>query len=167
MVTLTSSQSLQLPPLTGNLCHKTGHRGVCHTRGELECVWVQAPAAVVRERLHVRCAQTWACEARGQRPRTLPYQVLCLTSQMTHPPSPLPSAADWKDQVWSGKLQVVTRGKECAVKLISPNGKVFAVRHGAPSVASVTSQSHPHAPSSSSLSSSFNLPSTKNWVGLV
>jgi adaptin ear-binding coat-associated protein 1/2 len=36
-------------------------------------------------------------------------------------------ASDWKDQVWAGKLQVVTRGKECFIKLISDSGKVFAV----------------------------------------
>lgn len=35
-------------------------------------------------------------------------------------------ASDWKDQVWAGKLQVVTTGKDCVIKLIADNGKLFA-----------------------------------------
>lgn len=34
-------------------------------------------------------------------------------------------ASDWKDQVWAGKLQVVTKGKECLIKLIGDGGKLF------------------------------------------
>lgn len=33
-------------------------------------------------------------------------------------------AADWKDQVWVGKLQVVTKGKNVAIRLVGEDGKV-------------------------------------------
>ena len=54
-------------------------------------------------------------------------------------------ASDWKDQVWSGKLQVVTKGKDCFVKLIAENGKLFATaplrRGGPPAVEKVSDSS--------------------------
>lgn len=31
-------------------------------------------------------------------------------------------AADWKEQVWDGRLQVVQKGDKCAVKLIGRDG---------------------------------------------
>jgi hypothetical protein len=61
------------------------------------------------------------------------------------PPTVLHRAADWKEQVWVGKLQVVSRGSGCAVKLISEGGKIFAVapvrRDGPPAVEKVSDSS--------------------------
>ena len=34
--------------------------------------------------------------------------------------------SEWKDQVWCGKLQVVTKGKNVAIRLVSEDGRVRA-----------------------------------------
>uniref|UniRef100_A0A7S1CE64 NECAP PHear domain-containing protein n=1 Tax=Bicosoecida sp. CB-2014 TaxID=1486930 RepID=A0A7S1CE64_9STRA len=54
-------------------------------------------------------------------------------------------AEDWKTQVWTGSLRVVSKGPHCAIKLVSPDGKLFAVcpvkQPGPPSVEKVVDSS--------------------------
>ena len=60
-------------------------------------------------------------------------------------PHLLRRAADWKEQVWVGKLVVATSDVGCKVKLINEAGKTFAVapvrRDGPSAIEKVTDSS--------------------------
>lgn len=99
-------------PWAGPRAREAGRRGHASKRGK---------RALPR-------APSRAC-APGERARTT-VLVACPISCV------LRRAEDWKEQIWAGKLKVVTRGDDCAVKLInSETGKIFAiapVRFGGP-----------------------------------
>lgn len=72
-------------------------------------------------------------------PEVFVYKIPPKTTAAGH------KAADWKDQVWVGKLEVVTRDSKVAVKLIGEDGKIFAVapvrKDGPPAVEKVSDSS--------------------------
>lgn len=67
------------------------------------------------------------------------YKIPPKTSAAGH------KAADWKDQVWVGKLEVVIRGSQVVIKLVGEDGKIFAVapvrKDGPPAVEKVSDSS--------------------------